>query len=756
MGDSYALRLNTTGNLSFFYYNGSTWLNTATTNLNLKDNLWHHVLGQKNNSNLEIYVDGALKSSSPQSGNIAYTLGQGFNVGRHGDGDLIYDFIGVMDEVRIYNRSLSSSEITALYSENISSSSSAPQSSSSSSVSVNKFMIGDRVATNDNNINVRASASLTGTLLGTQPLGSLGYVLSNPISANGYNWYNVNYDNAPDGWSADVYLSKTVQSSSSSAPQSSSSSSATQSSSSSSSVTQSSSSSAPLPTLTTGAKKTLSPVTIDGNLSESVWNLTESITRTISGVNNNTATFSTLWNDQYLYVAVKVLDSVLKNDSVNPWEDDSVEIYIDGNHNHATSYDSNDRQIIKGQGDSTAISFKVATPNLIHGTTNISGGYTMEFAIPWSNLNIAPSANMTIGFDLQQNDDDTGGSVQSAKGWNSTTGTNYLYTSAFGHLVLSATTVGTLPSSSSSQSSTPQSSSSVSRSSSSSVSTASSSSSQSSLTSSSSSVSQSSSESSSVNTGGGTTSGGGGGNTSDGGNTGTIIPANTYTQTTSQTSSTPPIPQIIPRTTLPKTVTGPFSIGIRSNEVKVLQEMLASDPSVYPEGEITGFYGPATTKAVKRFQKKHGIEETGLAGKQTRAKLNEVYNQTQNQSSYIQPQTTTSTFTRELSLGSKGSDVTLLQNRLTSEGVYSGPITGYYGGMTREAVKKYQVKNNLPPVGVVGPKTLQLLNGSSSSTSSSSRNSSLRQLVEFLISLGVIAPDKADLARTSLQAMEGR
>lgn len=67
-------------------------------------------------------------------------------------------------------------------------------------------------------------------------------------------------------------------------------------------------------------------------------------------------------------------------------------------------------------------------------------------------------------------------------------------------------------------------------------------------------------------------------------------------------------------------------------------------------------------------------------------------------------------FTRGLKLGLQGEDVKALQEKLKAEGIYSGALTGYYGPMTRRAVQKYQENNNLPPVGVVGPKTLELLN----------------------------------------------
>jgi hypothetical protein len=67
-------------------------------------------------------------------------------------------------------------------------------------------------------------------------------------------------------------------------------------------------------------------------------------------------------------------------------------------------------------------------------------------------------------------------------------------------------------------------------------------------------------------------------------------------------------------------------------------------------------------------------------------------------------------FLRELKLGTSGADVTALQNRLKAEGVYTSPITGYFGTMTQAAVKRYQTKYGIPAVGAVGPRTLQTLN----------------------------------------------
>ena len=70
---------------------------------------------------------------------------------------------------------------------------------------------------------------------------------------------------------------------------------------------------------------------------------------------------------------------------------------------------------------------------------------------------------------------------------------------------------------------------------------------------------------------------------------------------------------------------GPFAFGFSNDQVTLLQQMLSHDPEIYPEAIITGYYGPLTEAAVKRFQQKYGIEQTGIAGPQTRVKLNELY-----------------------------------------------------------------------------------------------------------------------------------
>lgn len=86
-----------------------------------------------------------------------------------------------------------------------------------------------------------------------------------------------------------------------------------------------------------------------------------------------------------------------------------------------------------------------------------------------------------------------------------------------------------------------------------------------------------------------------------------------------------------------KNTCGPLlTIGLRAGasntvEVKKLQTFLAKDPAVYPQGIISGYFGPLTTAAVKRFQEKYAADilaplglksGTGFAGPSTMKKLN--------------------------------------------------------------------------------------------------------------------------------------
>jgi peptidoglycan hydrolase-like protein with peptidoglycan-binding domain len=72
-----------------------------------------------------------------------------------------------------------------------------------------------------------------------------------------------------------------------------------------------------------------------------------------------------------------------------------------------------------------------------------------------------------------------------------------------------------------------------------------------------------------------------------------------------------------------------LTVGSKGAEVTALQKFLAQDAEIYPEGKVTGTFGPLTEAAVKRFQAKHELSckdgtACGYVGAATRQKIEEV------------------------------------------------------------------------------------------------------------------------------------
>lgn len=151
-------------------------------------------------------------------------------------------------------------------------------------------------------------------------------------------------------------------------------------------------------------------------------------------------------------------------------------------------------------------------------------------------------------------------------------------------------------------------------------------------------------------------------------------------------------------------------------QVRTLQQFLARDPSLYPEGIISGYFGGLTEAAVRRFQTRHGIQENGVVGSATRAKLNSLYTTTP------PPPTPPAgdVFTITLRKGMTHEQVRLLQIFLAKNpALYpEGTVSGYFGSLTEAAVKRFQAKYGIASsgtplttgYGAVGPRTRAKLN----------------------------------------------
>ena len=107
-----------TGNLRFFSaYGGSGGYVTFETNgLTLNDGNWHHIVGTVDVSTrvYKGYVDGVEVGSMTVSSNAWTGTTQNLQIGRQEAGAY---FNGSIDQVRIFNKALNSTEVTTLYNE---------------------------------------------------------------------------------------------------------------------------------------------------------------------------------------------------------------------------------------------------------------------------------------------------------------------------------------------------------------------------------------------------------------------------------------------------------------------------------------------------------------------------------------------------------------------------------------------------------------------------------------------------------------
>lgn len=94
---------------------------------------------------------------------------------------------------------------------------------------------------------------------------------------------------------------------------------------------------------------------------------------------------------------------------------------------------------------------------------------------------------------------------------------------------------------------------------------------------------------------------------------------------------------------------------------------------------------------------------------------------------------TSVTFADVLKYGSKGAEVTKLQKQLKKLGYFSGKATGYFGNITKSAVKKFQAGKGTAVDGIVGQQTTKALSAggtSSRSSTSSTKNAAAKEALK--------------------------
>jgi len=137
--------------------------------------------------------------------------------------------------------------------------------------------------------------------------------------------------------------------------------------------------------------------------------------------------------------------------------------------------------------------------------------------------------------------------------------------------------------------------------------------------------------------------------------------------------------------------------GNKNRYVKYLQTRLRHWGSF--KSNANGNYDSKTLEAVKRFQRATGLSPDGAVGPQTWQKIENP------RTGKREPDKSAKCNKPVLQRGDKGECVTKLQTRLQNLGYFKGNLTSYFGNSTWEAVKQFQLNNELAPNGIVDSQT---------------------------------------------------
>ncbi len=171
-----------------------------------------------------------------------------------------------------------------------------------------------------------------------------------------------------------------------------------------------------------------------------------------------------------------------------------------------------------------------------------------------------------------------------------------------------------------------------------------------------------------------------------------------------------------------------LAVGSHGAAVRDLQHRL-KQLGYFRYPQITGYYGVVTADAVKQFQRANGLPATGRADRGTLERLK--------QKATSQPAESTDTLT----IGSRGDGVRKLQQLLKQLGYFTySDITGYYGVLTADAVRRFQRDYGLPATGAVDRQTAaRLASAAKAKTTPPAPTKSERQAVRF--SIGALGDD---------------
>lgn len=174
---------------------------------------------------------------------------------------------------------------------------------------------------------------------------------------------------------------------------------------------------------------------IDGE-QDSVWNSTNyNVFDNVVGTDSTfyKGWFKVLWDDENMYMLAKVYSEQFSNMDDSPWENDSIEYFIDEDCKRTTTYYDDDYQL--RIGFDSALSANNYDVNKMTGKA-IRGDnyYIAELSFPYKT--VTPYDGMEIGFDVQANASKMIGFARTLYAWNVKSGAPQANTSTHGSLIL--------------------------------------------------------------------------------------------------------------------------------------------------------------------------------------------------------------------------------------------------------------------------------------------------------------------------------
>lgn len=176
---------------------------------------------------------------------------------------------------------------------------------------------------------------------------------------------------------------------------------------------------------------------LDGVLDEPIWVNGQTADSVVVGSTNNTVDFKAAWDVDYLYLGFDVIDSSTPTGTAN----DMLEVLLDSLHDRQSSMNVDDRWVRISRGGAMS-EFFARGSGILSAVAEKEGGYIVEVAVPWSNLDRTPYAGMGIGFDLLNRDATDGADSAGVVTWNGSDSAAPA-PATFGNLMLTNTLVGT-------------------------------------------------------------------------------------------------------------------------------------------------------------------------------------------------------------------------------------------------------------------------------------------------------------------------